>query len=87
VGAGGHFFGTQHTLDRFEHAFYQPIVFSRANFEQWTEDGAQDSALRANAIWKRTLAHYEPPPIPDDVVAAIDDFVARRESEGGAAPE
>ena len=87
VGPGGHFFGTQHTLDRFEHAFYQPIVFSRANFEQWTEDGAQDSERRASVVWKRMLADFEAPEIPDDVAAALDEFVERRSAEGGAEPD
>ncbi|MDH3302852.1 MAG: trimethylamine methyltransferase family protein [Acidimicrobiia bacterium] len=87
VGPGGHFFGTQHTLDRFEHAFYQPIVFSRASFEQWTEDGAQDAEQRASVIWKRLLADFEAPGVPDDVAAALDEFVERRSAEGGAEPD
>ncbi len=87
VGPGGHFFGTQHTLDRFEHAFYQPIVFSRANFEQWTEDGSQETAQRASAIWKRVLGDFEAPEVPGDVTAALDEFVERRSAEGGAEPD
>ncbi|HSH10720.1 MAG TPA: trimethylamine methyltransferase family protein [Ilumatobacter sp.] len=87
VGPGGHFFGTQHTLDRFEHAFYQPIVFSRANFEQWTEDGALDAQQRASLVWKQRLADFEAPEIADDIVAELDEFVERRSAEGGAEPD
>ncbi len=41
VGPGGHFFGVGHTLERFEHAFYAPVVFSRTNYEQWTDEGSR----------------------------------------------
>jgi len=84
---GGHFFGHQHTLDRYEHAFYEPLVWTRHNFGQWTEGGALTAAQRANAIWKQVLSDFEPPPIADEVVAAVDEFLARRSREGGAPPE
>jgi len=87
VGPGGHFFGTQHTLDRFATAFYQPVVFSRANFEQWTEEGSQRTDERATAIWEQVLAEFEPPPLDDGVRAAMTEFVERRTAEGGAAPD
>lgn len=87
VGPGGHFFGAAHTLERFETAFYDPLVFSRSTFEQWHEEGRQRTDQRANKIYKQVLADYEPPPLDDAIVAELDDFVARRRSEGGAAPE
>ncbi len=87
VGPGGHFFGVGHTMARYEEAFYQPLVFSRSNFEQWTEDGSQRTDERATAIWKSTLADFEAPPLDDAVRQQIADFVDRRVSEGGAAPE
>ena len=43
VGPGGHFFGTAHTLARFETAFYEPEVFTRQNFGQWTDAGSLDA--------------------------------------------
>ena len=87
VGPGGHFFGTQHTLDRFETAFYQPLVFGRTPFEQWVEEGSQRTDERATSVWRAVLDEYQPPPIDDDVVAAMQDFVERRIAEGGAAPD
>lgn len=87
VGPGGHFFGTDHTLARFETAFYQPLVFSRANFEQWTEEGSRRADQRATAVWQKALADYEAPDLGDDIGHAIDDFVERRTKEGGAAPD
>lgn len=87
VGPGGHFFGVGHTLERFETAFYPPVVFSRTNHEQWIEEGSRGTDERATAVWKKVLADFEPPPIDDAVRASLDDFVDRRTSEGGAAPD
>jgi trimethylamine--corrinoid protein Co-methyltransferase len=83
VGPGGHFFGTAHTLARFETAFYQPMLSDWRNFETWRDDGSKTATERANAIWKRLLAEYEPPPLEAGVAEALDDFVARRKREIG----
>jgi trimethylamine--corrinoid protein Co-methyltransferase len=87
VGPGGHFFGVGHTLERFEHAFYSPVVFSRTNYEQWIDEGSRTADQRATAVWQRVLAEFEPPPIDDGVRAALDELVDRRTREGGAAPD
>ena len=55
VGPGGHFFGTAHTLERFETAFYEPMLSDWRNFETWQESGAVDRPARANVIWKELL--------------------------------
>jgi trimethylamine--corrinoid protein Co-methyltransferase len=83
VGPGGHFFGTAHTLARFETAFYQPMLSDWRNFETWRDDGSKTATERANAIGKRLLAEYEPPPLEAGVAEALDDFVARRKREIG----
>ncbi len=87
VGPGGHFFGVDHTLERYATAFYEPLLFSRATYEQWDEEGRLSTEQRANAVWKQVLADYQPPPIDDAVVAEMNDFVERRSAEGGAAPD
>ncbi len=87
VPPGGHFFGADHTLARYATAFYEPIVFTRQNYEQWAEAGSQDATRRANTAWKRIVADFEPPPLDDAVRAELDDFVGRRTAEGGALPE
>jgi trimethylamine--corrinoid protein Co-methyltransferase len=81
VGPGGHFFGTAHTLERYETAFYRPLVSDWRNFETWQADGAQTATQRANSIWKRLLADAVPPPLDPSVVEALDAFVARRKRE------
>ena len=81
VGPGGHFFGAAHTLERFEHAFYQPILSDWRNFETWQDDGSRTAAERANGIWKQLLAEFEPPPMDQARAESIDAFVARRTLE------
>jgi trimethylamine--corrinoid protein Co-methyltransferase len=80
-GPGQHFLGTAHTLANFETAFYRSSVADNASYEQWLEEGGLDAAQRANAIWKRTLAEYEPPPIDDSVDEELRAFVTRRKDE------
>lgn len=86
VNPGGHFFGTDHTLKRFRSAFYEPIVFDRSNFEQWTEAGSPDATQRANGVWKQILAEFEAPLLDEAVAVELDDYVGRRVAEGGALP-
>ena len=81
VGPGGHFFGTAHTLERYETAFYRPMISDWRNFETWQADGARTATERANAVWKQLLAEYEPPPLDPAVAAELDAFVARRKGE------
>jgi trimethylamine--corrinoid protein Co-methyltransferase len=83
VAAGGHFFGAAHTLARYEHAFYRPLLSDWSNFENWTDAGARNATQRATGIWKKTLADYVAPPLDPAVKEAIDAFVARRTRELG----
>lgn len=84
VGHGGHFFGTQHTLDRFETAFYSPLVSDWSNYESWSERGAKTATDRAHQIFFDTVEAHEPPPLEPARLEELDDFIARRTSQGGA---
>jgi trimethylamine---corrinoid protein Co-methyltransferase len=84
VGHGGHFFGIQHTQDRYETAFYSPFLSDWSNFENWHDRGSIDSVHRANTIWKRILEEFEAPPMAEDSRQALEEFVERRKMEGGA---
>ncbi len=83
VGPGGHFFGVGHTLERYETAFYAPILSDWRNFESWREAGALTAEQRANAIWKQLLADYQPPALDPAIDEALKAFVERRKREGG----
>lgn len=78
VGPGGHHFGTSHTLERYESAFYTPLLSNRQNFESWQAAGSIDAGARANAIWKQLLQEYEQPALDPSIDDALVDFVARR---------
>ena len=80
TGPGSHYLGTAHTLANFETAFYRSNTADNNSYEQWEEDGALDAGQRANAIWKRQLAAYEPPPIDGAVDAALLEFIERRKA-------
>ncbi len=84
VGPGGHFFGAQHTLARYENAFYQPILSDWRNWEAWHQDGAVDATHRAHRIYKQLLAEYEEPAMDPAIHEELSGFIARRKEEGGA---
>jgi trimethylamine--corrinoid protein Co-methyltransferase len=85
IAAGGHFFGSAHTLQRYESAFYRPLLSDWSNFENWRDAGSRTATERATGIWKTLLAEYVPPPLDPAVREAIADYVARRTSELTAA--
>ncbi len=83
VGPGGHFFGVGHTLERYQDAFYAPILSDWRNYETWVEAGSPDAAVRANRIWKQLLEDYEAPPLDPAIREELEAFVAHRKAEGG----
>ena len=84
VGHGGHFFGTQHTLDRFETAFYSPLLSDWSNYENYTERGSVDTAQRAHKIFYDAVNAHEPPPFDSGRLEEMNAFIDRRIAEGGA---
>jgi trimethylamine--corrinoid protein Co-methyltransferase len=84
VGPGGHFFGTPHTIERFENAFYAPFLSDWSNFENWSDAGSRQTVERANAVYRSLLADYDAPPLDEAVAEALGAFVRRRSDEGGA---
>ena len=84
VGNDGHFFGTQHTQERYTTAFYQPFLSDWANYEAWEVNGATWTAERAHRKFKEIIAEFEAPPMEDAIREELAEFVARRKAEGGA---
>ncbi len=85
VGPGGHFFGTAHTLARYETAFYDPMVSDWRNFETWEEHGSLTATQRANGIWKQMLEDYRQPPLDPAIDEELKAFIAKRKEEEKAA--
>ena len=85
VGPGGHFFGTAHTLARFETAFYSPLISDWRNFESWEEAGRPITFEHANRMVKQLLEEYQPPPLDEAIGDELEAYVAKRHEEGGVA--
>lgn len=83
VGPGGHYFGTQHTLDRFRTAFYKPMISDWRNYETWEEAGKPEAKARIMELVDALLATYEEPNLEDAVKQELREFVDRRVAEGG----
>src|SRR4051812_10661293 len=79
-GPGTHFLGTAHTLANFETAFFRSSVADNNSYEQWESEGAKDTATRANALWKKSLAEYEPPPIDEAVDQELREWIEQKKA-------
>lgn len=83
VAPGGHFFGDEHTLERYETAFYDPILSDWQNHGAWTEGGSLTATQRATSVWQRALADYEEPRLDPAIREELDRYIARRKAEIG----
>ncbi|MEM7598375.1 MAG: trimethylamine methyltransferase family protein [Pseudomonadota bacterium] len=84
VGDQGHFFGIQHTQDRYTTAFYQPFLSDWRNFEAWEAAGGVWTPQRAHQQFHDILANFEAPPMDEAIREELSEFVERRKREGGA---
>ena len=84
VDPGGHFFGTEHTMARYETAFYSPLVSDWQNNESWEAAGGRDATERATDIWQQALESFEAPVIDRARREAIDDYVEKRRTHIGS---
>ena len=87
AGHGGHFFGTQHTLERFRDCFWRPTIASTENNDRWLKGGSLDHAQRAARRWQEQLEQYEQPPLDAAVEAELVEFVQRRAATKIKAPD
>lgn len=83
VAPGGHFFGSPHTLARYETAFYRPILSDWSNYENWRDGGEKTATDRATAVWKKTRDAYVPPPLDEAIREEVAAYVDRRRREIG----
>jgi trimethylamine--corrinoid protein Co-methyltransferase len=81
IAPGGHFFGSEHTIARYETAFYRPILSYSNNFENWQEAGAKTATDRATDVWKAARDAYVAPSLDSAVAEALDAYVAKRKEE------
>ncbi len=84
VGPGGHFFGCEHTMERYRTAFYEPFISDWQNSENWAIAGSKDATMRATELWPKILEEFEPPPSDPAVVEALEAYMAHRKEELGS---
>jgi trimethylamine--corrinoid protein Co-methyltransferase len=83
VQTGGHFFGTDHTIARYETAFYRPMLSDWSNHGAWEAAGSKHAIERATELWQQALRDYEEPLMEPDRREALDAYVAHRKEEIG----
>ena len=85
VGPFGHFFGCDHTQERYKDAFYSPMMSDWRNYEAWEEDnGGVWTHDRATKAYKQIINEFEAPAMDEAIHEELLAFVSRRKSEGGA---
>ena len=83
VGPGGHFFGCDHTMQRYKDAFYEPFLSDWQNNENWQAAGARDATQRATQMWQKALNEFEKPPLDPGIEEQLQEFIAIRKKELG----
>ena len=83
VGSDGHFFGVQHTQDRYIKAFYEPFLSDWTNYEGWEANGSKWTPERAHDLYKDIVADFKKPHMDDATKTQLLDFIDRRKKEGG----
>ena len=86
VQPGGHFFATEHTMERYQTAFYPPVVADLSNIGQWEDAGAPTTAENATKVWKDVLAEFTPPAACDGVEDKLAAYIETGIKDGGAPP-
>ncbi|NOD93775.1 methyltransferase [Ruegeria sp. HKCCD4884] len=84
VPTGGHFFGTEHTMERYETAFYAPMLSDWQNHGAWEAAGSKTALNRATEIWQQALREYEEPVMDPAIREELDAYIAKRKEEIGS---
>lgn len=77
VGPGGEYLTNSHTFENFRKEYYAPIMEERENHAGWTKKGKHSLDQLANAKWKKILAEYEEPTLPEDADKALRKYMER----------
>ena len=86
VDPGGHFFATDHTMQRYRDAFYSPLVADLTNYGGWLEAGGLSATERATGIWQRTLETFEAPAHAGDALERMAPYIEAAQQRGGTPP-
>lgn len=87
VQPGGHFFAAAHTMERYQNAFYTPLVADLSNNGRWIETGSLTAEQRATAVWKKTLENFVLPLHASKTSELLAPVIERHMAAGGIVPE
>jgi trimethylamine--corrinoid protein Co-methyltransferase len=87
VGPAGHFFGVQHTQDRFRDAFYKPLISDWRNYESWEEAGKPTADQKAKQLAQAYVEEFVAPELDSAIQQELLEFKQRRVAEGGVATD
>ncbi|WP_420555840.1 trimethylamine methyltransferase family protein [Roseovarius sp.] len=80
VGPGGHYLGCAHTQANFKTAFWRSEMLDYKPFEQWADEGGQDTMALATTRVEKQLANYQQPHLDPGVLEALDAYVVEKKA-------
>ncbi|MCP3877463.1 MAG: trimethylamine methyltransferase family protein [Sulfitobacter sp.] len=80
VSPGDHFLGCGHTMANYRDAFYEATMSDSESFEQWHEQGSEDSVDRAHRRWRQLLADYEAPHLDQARDEELREYIDRKKA-------
>lgn len=82
LGPGGVFLDQPHTLAHMRRSLSIPLISDRDSYEEWEQKGKLDRVTVARNRVRKILATHQPPPLADEVVQAINEFLAAHATQG-----
>ncbi len=80
VGPGGHYLGCAHTQANFKQAFWRSELLDYKPFETWSEEGARDTVVLANARVRKLLDSYQQPGMDPSIAEELAGYVAQKKA-------
>jgi trimethylamine--corrinoid protein Co-methyltransferase len=84
VGPAGSYVAEEHTLEHYRDELLTSDLVEHQQREAWQAAGAPDLASKAREKVNQVLAEHRPAPLPQSVVAELDDIVEAVEHEVGS---
>jgi trimethylamine--corrinoid protein Co-methyltransferase len=75
---GGGFLADNHTLNNWKWAQWRPALIDRNRYGRWVKLGSKDMFTRANERAREILREHEPPPLPEEAEAVIEEILKER---------
>jgi trimethylamine--corrinoid protein Co-methyltransferase len=79
VGPGGHFLGTEHTLDYYKKESWFPRLMDRTRWEEWQAAGSPTMGDRTQVMLNEILDTHQPAPLAPEVQKEIEAILAEAE--------